>query len=533
MRTSRFPALALVAMIGVGLNFGSPRPTAAQLTPLTGELLVAPPQGAILSEPRMVPLPEGRFLVRWDEFFVVEVIDLYHVRYVEADGSLSPTPPTEILLTDPFPLASLRQTGELFNAELRGSEGQCVLSGQIVDPQFQPVLDLEPLVIEGNFCPLNLHASLLQGPRTALLYVTGNGPEDDLWFQRFDAHGNAAGSPFLVSELGETPDPDNPAGSHVSADLAVNGAGDGVATWLEYIPGEPTRLLARWINAIDGEATTIVELDHETSDITLAPARVAMAQHPAASMVVWPTLFEPFTLRAQVFHPDGTPRTAPFLVHQSDRSIPRHDIAADDSGRFAVVWTELASDDPFGSWNLFARLYNADGMPLGEVVQVNEGPFRATTPTVAFSDQHTVLVTWSREAGSENGAVLGRLFAAPLLPACAADGETLCLQGDRFTATVEWAEFQGNTGVGHVVPTVSDQSGLFWFFNPENWELMLKVLNGCGINDHYWVFSAATTNVEYTLTVTDTFSGEVRTYSNLLGVNAPAVTDTSAFATCP
>ena len=57
------------------------------------------------------------------------------------------------------------------------------------------------------------------------------------------------------------------------------------------------------------------------------------------------------------------------------------------------------------------------------------------------------------------------------------------------------------------------------------------VLEGV-FNDRVWVFAAATTNVEYTLRVTDTDSGEVREYTNPLGVASPAVTDTDAFASC-
>jgi hypothetical protein len=53
------------------------------------------------------------------------------------------------------------------------------------------------------------------------------------------------------------------------------------------------------------------------------------------------------------------------------------------------------------------------------------------------------------------------------------------------------------------------------------------------VNDHYWVFVAAATNVELHITVTDTQTGQVRTYFNPLGKAALPVQDTSAFATCP
>ncbi|MDA8016846.1 MAG: ARC6/PARC6 family protein [Thermoanaerobaculia bacterium] len=82
------------------------------------------------------------------------------------------------------------------------------------------------------------------------------------------------------------------------------------------------------------------------------------------------------------------------------------------------------------------------------------------------------------------------------------------------------------------MPFQTGDSGLYYFFDADNWEMLVKVLDACGFNDHFWVFSAATTNVEYTLTVTDTFTGKKKRYFNSLGTAAPAITDTSAFATC-
>lgn len=89
------------------------------------------------------------------------------------------------------------------------------------------------------------------------------------------------------------------------------------------------------------------------------------------------------------------------------------------------------------------------------------------------------------------------------------------------------------TGVGTVVPFGSDDSGLYWFFVDDNWEMLVKVLDGCGFNNHYWVFATATTDVEYTLEVVDSSNGIRKTYTNELGTASPAITDTAAFATCP
>ena len=116
---------------------------------------------------------------------------------------------------------------------------------------------------------------------------------------------------------------------------------------------------------------------------------------------------------------------------------------------------------------------------------------------------------------------------------CLSNDTTLCLNDDRFRLQVNWTDFQGNQGPGRVVQGCgSSDSGLLWFFGPENWEMLMKVIDGCGLNDHFWVFFAATTNVAYEVTVTDTLTGAQKSYSNPLGNAAPSVTDTSAFD-CP
>ncbi len=117
--------------------------------------------------------------------------------------------------------------------------------------------------------------------------------------------------------------------------------------------------------------------------------------------------------------------------------------------------------------------------------------------------------------------------------ACQADNTHLCLNQGRFQVEIQWIDFVGQEGPGQVEPLASDDSGLFWFFDPNNLEALVKVLNGCDINNRYWVFAAATTNVGYTLTVTDTLNGEVRRFTNPLGVASAAITDTDAFMTCP
>ena len=130
-------------------------------------------------------------------------------------------------------------------------------------------------------------------------------------------------------------------------------------------------------------------------------------------------------------------------------------------------------------------------------------------------------------------AVLAGLLLPATLQAqsCNPTATTACLNQGRFEVEVSWSDFVGGSGVGQLILT-SEDSALFWFFNSENWEMLVKVIDGCNANDRFWVFAAATTNVEYTLRVTDTVTGVVKSYTNPLGRQAPATTDTDAFATC-
>jgi hypothetical protein len=59
------------------------------------------------------------------------------------------------------------------------------------------------------------------------------------------------------------------------------------------------------------------------------------------------------------------------------------------------------------------------------------------------------------------------------------------------------------------------------------------VLDGCALNGRWWVFAGGLTNVGVTLTVTDTQTGEFRTYTSPIGVPFAPLQDTTAFANCP
>jgi hypothetical protein len=118
------------------------------------------------------------------------------------------------------------------------------------------------------------------------------------------------------------------------------------------------------------------------------------------------------------------------------------------------------------------------------------------------------------------------------LATCPADTHTLCLNADRFAVAADFqSTSQGPSTSATAVPLTSD-TGYFWFFDPSNIELVVKVLTGCSVNGDYWVFAGGLTDVGVALKVTDTLTDAVKSYSNSVGTPFQPIQDSSAFP-CP
>ncbi len=116
---------------------------------------------------------------------------------------------------------------------------------------------------------------------------------------------------------------------------------------------------------------------------------------------------------------------------------------------------------------------------------------------------------------------------------CTATSMAHCLNRGRFRVTANWEDFDGGTGPARTIGLSSD-SGLFWFFDEDNVELMVKVLDGCSTPfDAYWVFASGLTNVAVDLTVTDTFTGQSWSRSTQLHEEFGPILDTAALSVCP
>ncbi|HEX3126613.1 MAG TPA: hypothetical protein VH394_04725 [Thermoanaerobaculia bacterium] len=268
------------------------------------------------------------------------------------------------------------------------------------------------------------------------------------------------------------------------------------STDLGWGTSEDTRIVAESLAAVRGE-------------LPIDPHRVSIGGHSAGG--AWAYLLAYTT-------PNGY--SAVFSMAARFYQI---DALADSSYR-TPIRLYYGTEDPnyLTAYEPLKQQWSRLGVPWEDEVQPGYG--HNNLPTLAMANGFLFLASKVHPIGVDG--------PEPEPTLCVPTPNVLCLGGARFQVEVSWKDFQGNVGKGTVVQGASDSSGLFWFFDPGNWELLVKVLDGCAVNGHHWVFSAATTTVEYTLKVTDTRTGEVATWTNPLGRSSPAVTDTNALGGC-
>ena len=103
--------------------------------------------------------------------------------------------------------------------------------------------------------------------------------------------------------------------------------------------------------------------------------------------------------------------------------------------------------------------------------------------------------------------------------------------GQRFDVTIMWTDFNATRGPA-IGALLQDDSAWFWFFSENNAELLVKVLDDCASSGRFWFFAGGLTNVGVDITVVDTLTSEVRTYTHPVGEDFQPILDTQAFATC-
>jgi hypothetical protein len=519
-RTSRFALLLLPALplalpsAAEIVAVGEPFPIESDPFDAASGLDVAwLPPGAGADQP-------AGFLVAWDAEAAAG--SAIWRALVPQDTSAPPQPPLLVAGPGSFSGPAVAVGLDRRSAIAFRAGSPLCLGGFLYGPSSETEAALQPTAAPCN--ALTLDAALLPGGRLIVAWEHQSMfTVSDLLGQGFAADGEPVGEPFVLAQTGE------------------------LLRLREVVP-VPGGFLALFVSASQNSFTPM----------------------------------GPSALRVQRFDEEGGALAPPVEVRDAPGLVEDLSIVP-VSGGFVAVWTEwaLLSQSPvqFGR-DVFARRLDANGAPAGHVVPLLDAALGAsfTAAAAAPGPGDSVLLAWLAEAGADALDLRTQLLTADLAAASATvtfatrssgisslhlaagpagdalavwaedgallaqrlvvEGEctpsetVLCLQGGRFAVSVEWADFQGNAGPGRRVPVASDDSGLFWFFHPDNWEMLVKVLDACPLDGHFWVFAAAATNVEYTLTVSDLVAHQTRIFRNDLGETARALTVTDAFPTC-
>ena len=236
-------------------------------------------------------------------------------------------------------------------------------------------------------------------------------------------------------------------------------------------------------------------------------------------------------LLAQQFTASGAPEGPPIQVNRaSPPDIGRGQVFATPEGGFLVTWgAQTDREEDF----IFAQRFNARDQHIGDELVIRPPILDQHThpQTVSMAKNGEFVIAWELQEAYGNATYIYTQHYS--LGPCRPTDTSTCLRGRRFAIEIDWTDFEGNTGQARPVPVTNDESGLFWFFNDDNWEMLVKVLDGCEVNGHFWVFAATASTVGFTLRVRDLASGTVSEYHNPLGQAAEAIADVRAFAACP
>jgi hypothetical protein len=396
---------------------------------------------------------------------------------------------------------------------------------RVFDPDGQPLGDEFRLGASPRF---QSYPAVVADPAGGFLVAWPDGGDSaasiapSLRWQRFDRRGSRVGVESAINRFG--------------GDLRVTAfpAGGFLLAWLEPAGDFETDVLALRLDATGvptGNTALRANIDavrhpgyhQQPVPVTHADGRFS---------IVWSTLVfgsRPGTqgLFARSYGASGNPTGGVVTLQQGDRVLDwPHTAAALPSGETLVLWSEYGRpQDPDGG--LFGQVFDSSWAPRGGDFRINTyTEYLQIDPAVAVDGAGNLVAAWSSGleplpiltppgwgSGTQDGHLLG-VFAQRFTTAtCALDPGQLCL-GGRFRVAVQFTSpWTGSPEAGHAVPLTAD-TGAFWFFGESNVELIVKILDGQAVNGHFWLYAGALSDVEYTITVTDTETGKTKTYHN-------------------
>jgi len=215
-------------------------------------------------------------------------------------------------------------------------------------------------------------------------YHTTSGRSNDIFARRLGSTGAFVGDEFRVNVMTQ--------GNQTEPAVAMDPQGRFAIVWQG--PGFDQEDIFLRLFRPDGSAVTGDLLIHAvTAGRQLYPG--VAAGGTGALTVVWESREttaegERAVVLAQRFDPNGSGLGDPIVVDTDVYDCRYPEVAMDGTGRFAVTWMRDRSNHP-----IVTRLFDATGVPLTDPLVVNTGSIASVTrPSIAMNTLGCFVVTW-------------------------------------------------------------------------------------------------------------------------------------------
>lgn len=508
------------ALFGMFLLLYGLAPAWGVLTPLGGPVALLDHPGCWEEDPDIAALPGGGFVAVWME---------------PSSGWVEMQVMARVFGPDGLPVAPPRRVAWTAHVRLSQPVVAVDAAGTVLIAWYNTYLDkvrfglfdegLEPLLEEKSLA----RASTLLGldaaaPRNGGFALIVSDPLG-LAVWRLGADGESLGS----QPLGEA------APWAVSAPRLIPDGGSGLAAVWSVSEQRSTTIRAQRLTSGATPVLTVGINPEPASIWARYPPLPGIASSASGTfLIAWRGLVQndPAVL-VRVFDGEGRFLTEPLRLDDPEQSfLSAPEVVADSTGGFIVLWQNASPTGGLSGPPAFSfQRLSAQGEVEGETQRFLTSLATIERPEAVIDAQDRLTVAWgSTDSGDQLGFECPH-HGDPSAWRFDVSAGPLKLQGGRFEVRARWTDHAGNTGEGTGVAVTGD-SGSLWFFDPDNVELMVKVLDGRPVNGHFWVFYASLSDVAYTLTVTDRVTGETKTYENPAGRLASHA-DTSAFSAPP
>lgn len=213
-------------------------------------------------------------------------------------------------------------------------------------------------------------------------------------------------------------------------------------------------------------------------------------------------------------------------------------------GRIAAAADFLGNGDVLilednGSSDRLGRYRSSNYQRLGD--RVDAGDVSATRAAVAITGSRVLsyrnlfdIGIWNRNTGADLGTLPKppgtALIRDVMATRCMLDttrgrigpGKVIELSG-----TVR--DQQGKAAPIRFAPNTSTETVEAYFFGAGNREMLIKVLDACDFTGTYWIFVAAATDLQFSLTVTNRATGQSEDFTNPPNTPASSINETLLF----